>query len=1254
MSEAATATEKPKYTIESGDTIWKIVEQTYGTTDPNFIIAFANHNKLPHRWEKHELHVDLQIGDKIEIPISLLYNQKNYQIDINNNEVPVLEITNQTQINRVEFHYEQDDSVFADNTLMNRRFIYQWKKRYPKKIEINDYHSKLYNKVTGDNVSTLDNYYERNNQYSHYILNKSILSKDDKEKLYAAYKEAEYEDAWINGGVLMTDDWGQPWDIEGYINNCAALQRFEYIEVPNDIYSDKEQSAQVFSRDPSYRLSKNHKFAFYSPKQINEIRFVDVREVGIFFKKDLVVDKRVYFRHGEEYAFSIAPLDVLWARDEVMDLTTYPSSGSTAPEVEGYEKYVKKLLQIDDIFEFPPLYKTNQNQNVYKLIEEEKVQEISFYNDGISPSDTDLCDNAFKIELKPNLAEYLSLLRKYNYDLYKTLNMNNRVMKKADELKIGLQHIRDFTTIIENGSKDIKKESNEVKNYIEYNKKIEALIKEVDKAKNMDNFPDSIDSTVSGSEYGDIDSQLELISTIKTYKYNDNNLSTKFDRIKNLLNDSVFVTFVKEYFEDLERSKKNTFTQFFGFRHPIITPLNIITESYGLLKDSKSQKFIDDLYSEDMKQIDNFLEGVYDNHPTTKEYHNLVTKPAMENVLNTEIVIKPPEGEDGEDIVEPLMDSESLRDCFERAIGSYIPESVLDNNKVLNILLKFTLNENITGFWNTQQGPSCTIDKLLSTIQYIRKAQLSVNISALRIATLELKLNQITTAFFMKANNKLFVNNEMINELKKSSYLTISSNYYKKKIKNIFMNRRKINVQQISRLQKRCKVMSNSIQNADNDIKEFQNSKVTQRVSTALSGFQLYTSMVAVYCFIIKLKAGEVEQKDVDDLICAISSGGLALTGLPIDKFFERFAKLQGYNINATKNLLAKVESTSRLAGRILTIPVLLIGIKNATHNFLISAISGDEQDQKLAIIGFGVNVLGLSNFGYQLIRYGSKKLLSRAAMYSSVVGLVSLYIMLGVELYKWYETNLKRGGVKLLKKMINNIIEDNYNLLKSGYHYEDKTEIYTLGCMWRLHEGNFETYEAIDELSHRVIRHSIDVPAININSTMFNVDRLHQYQLDYRYSVPAFVFKGYPEDAIISIHQDGIFTIIDEDQYLIDMKVKYLIRFWIDEDNEEHVEGMKEIIEQRYTLVQSGENSLDDDFWNETYVGLKIEEEKYIRIKRLMELNEELQTPSHKDRSHLKSERWEIKKELNEKYGMSKPEIDDITIDTSGIQFGD
>ncbi|MBN2533884.1 MAG: hypothetical protein JXB88_13420 [Spirochaetales bacterium] len=1213
-----------EYKAESGDGWISIARKFYNCTELNFLYILAKEN------DKYLYDRDLDGYDRlgpvkkneiIKLPLFIQYcNKYDRREEYEGTDLYVTRIEQIRNRYPVEICYAE----FDDEKPLARRFVYCWKRIIPNDIPVTHFNIYFKNNMTGEQKSLFEKYYHLSG--CSYIFERywygdwgEKLSTEDKKKFYDLFKSVQYPYAWEDHEILMTDDWGQPWRIEEYIKACRdnnlpqliGSDSFEEIHEENYFTVIRfrntecpEESRFAYFPTEDYYTYLN-RFAFYTPKEIEEIHFIehyskfpdDPNYSEVWGNSYL--DKREYFSTGEVYAFLFAPLDTIWARDEIVNLLTFPQDISDEERISLESDYLNNLrnnLEIPDIIDHPPTFHSNELWNVDKLITQELAQEITI------PLETTgtYSEKAIVIKLKPNFHEYISLLKKYTYDLQKGLEMLSRSKVNLQSLGKVAEEINHFTHLMRHypNEPDFEANQEKYKEYINsidrYREEINELIiniKDIEKSEDIKIKSGFHVDYVSGSPFYNVSEQeQETINLIKENRpYEFIPIKDRLLKITGIFDNEEFKQYFNAHIEHI-KNKEYGYTSFFSFQHPWLTPFYAVLNScitVGLFPD---ESIIEDFYSQYIVPLEDTLELMY-YEKDANDFHNTLTKNVLKDILALNV--------DGQKI----FDESETNNVEEITAGGFISNFIQDDTiaktvkeppeeNVLTRIARYL--EYIPPIWNNFPGVDSQLTRLIKVFTFFRWKKIINNFEktfdALKYCQLAMREYMHSASIFRNVYKAKRFMNKVVPELGeiKSEYVEIIAvAFYKKFWTSKFAK------QGVDATIKRIDDINDIIQGRINNLRSKIRSglqgigKAPRWINRFATGLQIAVSLYGIYR--IFTKDGEFTGNDLLELISYVANGGLAFLGLPINfllKFFRSFLK---FRIISTMRYI-------RFGVRVLTIIDFVMDLIFASQKYLWAENTGDEFDKWIAIARGAASITGTVWWTYLLLRFGGRalihggtKLLIGGSLTVSGVGTLIGVIILVIELITFIielivDAN-KTGTQKTLENLVN-LLNNTAKYTAQGYPYIHE-DLFNIASKWRIKENeiinspSFSPYIENKYVRKRRVCHQFDIPLLmNFDRSKYHINKLSFQPLNYRYSVPAMLFRGWSQETIINLHKTGWSeehkdqdTGEKESEQVVEERIKAIIDFWerrINTNDALLIDYMQEVIKTGGKISES------------------------------------------------------------------------------------
>lgn len=1060
-----------KYKVLAGDTLWAIVNRFYASTE-SFVLEFIRtHNGLD---EKSTIHP----GDELKLPDIILYTS-----EMKDRFAEIRQIENNFP---VEIRY----SNIEGEPIAARRFIYAWQKIYPElirevffdfirysepvcfyaatKVKFNTYYDTTEKKDTlKSNLKKLKSYYNGPMPLSasptsekYYKLRPDLSSseKDEYARVFQAIKYYSVEcygyKLWHNRGVLMTDDWGQPWRIEEYIANCkkdpqhrshliCSDYKLEYLKQDDGWYSYlKYRNEKPDGLLNQYFVDQFDlgKFAFYSPKEMEELQFVEfasnfqeeLGNAGIKPDAEKNIDAREYFKPGQEFAFTFVPLDVIYGRDGYINFETITKRDSDSiPESDPYIQEVKARLIFPEILRYPQSYCSEEDRNIEELVRNGLAQKV------IIPAQSKgkYSEKAIRLALEPNVQEYISLLNRLVYYMEKSIGIFAKVNTNFNALKGAVDELDQITHLMHSYPFEKTEDADYTAKITAYHKVIEEFKETL--AKTGPGTPGKVTTEIDGhaliGEHKVCDTVKELLTFIKDDKKPEfKEIKGLLEKINKLLKSADFNEKLKKYYGQLTGYAVPI--DYFTFQHPYITPFYIIFNCLSIMSMLPDEKSADDFYEEHLFNIENFF---------ISDFY-IANKSDIQEVLKSHLGLIKNFKYDIEDInfKYALFNNPDVKKLFDDLLTAddETEYKFVNREDILSTTFKWIKDHSswITGFWNNQPPMDSILPRLIKSWSYFRIAKKIVKMNGV--------IDGINNMFkTLKRNFKLDVallemdiNLKKIPAGKMKSYRQMIFNEYIKKIlssqyrKYFTKNTLRGDLNEIQgRVLRDIKKIRDSIDDRMGVRHGFPDLDAKWRapavVDCSLSSLQLIVTIFGIYevCSDIE-KRKSLEFGDLVKLISYAASGGLAVTG---DLSIQFVRKIFGKTINYFETAKGGIRFV-----RIMTVTDYLTTCIMASMECYEDYLKGDLTGMLITTvraIAYGTAAMiwirfivkfGFRQFTRQVI--GKGVLLGIAAGCSasgvlSIIGLVLLLIDILIMIIEFVIEKCKTGVEKTVTKLL-------------------------------------------------------------------------------------------------------------------------------------------------------------------------------------------------------------------------------------------
>ncbi|MDC7223352.1 MAG: LysM peptidoglycan-binding domain-containing protein, partial [Spirochaetales bacterium] len=1166
------------YPVVPNDTLSEIALRFYGTYEPQLLEILKDLNGLPD--------IDTINVDELKLPYFYPYGH----FSTNRSGGPqqyVYNIKQGASVKPVEFHH----SELEGEPVAARRFVYCWKKEVPR--ELSELEFKRISEALSDQADK-----DRLEDFYHYdppappdfrtfatpwesklfprepwTLNELMMGQ--KEELYELLTRADYP-VWKNKGILMTDDWGQPWRIEEYIRACKEKGYFRYVasnytekqgELDDYDYASLDFESNftddsIFFYSYTDEFSSEDKFAFYTPQEIEGIHFIEKAgynpeecERDTFTVK-ANLDKREYFQPGDECIFAFAPLDVLWARDEYVNLEKYPElrernmEGINDGDPLDYVKNVIKRTNFGEIVNHPPTYFTSGDWDPEQMVEEGLAQYVQIPQ----PQSGTYTEQAIRIDLEPTIYEYLSLLQKHTHDICHALKLHIKSSQQLAKLDMSIDEIMNLTNLMKNYPNESDLDDDYLSKVATYQEALEKLRNEVNEKEINPKFS-SVESGVDDWDLTDkAEEALGLIQNEKPTEFID--LSQRLEKLEAFLNKEEFMTKLEDYLGQVAEENYRMEIDYFSFRHPYNTPVEILCNTFMTLAQHPDEEEGDRIYTKYIKPLEARILSTYTDGDQ-QEFHNEVTKEILRQYRDfsceidvgdegnplMEVVPMCPEGE-GNDFFVPGEFLESvINDSDEYMDGE--DRQALSSRTVMGIVWDYLSYSLLAYSWNNQEGAASFGTKLLKCYQFYRYRKLLGATERIykSVVARDYKLAMTVMAKTYTGINRGVFNTKLPNKqaVVRAYMEAAAPRYYGDYFLRVNPSRKKpVNI--------------GTVRNGYRNTMKRINAEMEKRVrstgtapawvSTGFSAFQLFMAFQGITRF---FGNEDPEWTDYVELAASLSAGALALTGFHtkhVQSLINIFPRFRRFDLESTV-LLRNTRFGAGLTGAMFIADMLLYGndaIWNmktgdrflATINMTRALVSGvgasiwigaffTSEAAVGAVVG---SLLGLS-----------PAVSAFAAL--SLAGLILFVILILLSVIVFIRNKFKTGTRNTMELFVNEILKNNIKKVEKGSEFHDQTTLFNLASMWRITEGNqVTTYPpispyikitqgnmmVIEEYRKRSITYTIKREPVQFEykNDAYKYGRLDYEPLNYRYAVPAMVFRGWDLDMIQNLHKTG------------------------------------------------------------------------------------------------------------------------------------
>lgn len=1183
------------YTIRPGDTLYRIALRFYGTGEDNILEKLAEINSL-------QSAALINPGQELKLPYFIPYESaervgENPASD-NGSQLYTISVIKQIgTVTPVEFHHTE----LEGEPVAARRFIYCWKFQLPKDLTYHELNEGILNKLESQSdKDELSGFYlfDRANSFSQtrYRLDQNkIKSESGRDRLTELLKKADYP-VWQNRGLLMTDDWGQPWRIEEYIKNCQRAKQFRFIASNYGEKIEGENASLVFESTEGSNLGRKYTisdvfsqqtyFAFYTPKEIEELHFVDNYCSTLppedadqtDFTIDAVLDAREYFKPGERYIFAFAPPDVLWARDEYVNVEMIPHI--RAPEVGEMDinkpdDFIRKVYESTNyryLVDHKPTYYTDGDWDPEKMVEDGRAGEVTIPQ----PEKGTYSEKVLKISLEPTIHEYVSLLQKYSYEYDKSLRMYIRATRNIPGLEKSLDEIKNFSSLMLNYTADAFRirerqpperidsiDNASAKGLKSY---IDGLTNYMDKVKSekLDLSKFAPSTTLSNFNSYDVHEEWpqrckDTAGLIKDQKPTEFvGLEDRLAKIDSLLLMPEFIGKLDSYIEGLESLTGSREVDYFSFRHPLFGAtepvMQALTQGSLYPDQDRANKF----YEDHIIPIETIILSGYKD-ADLEDFHKEVTTEILRNLLDYSFTnFDPAENEPQhykmfEDDALWSGEGNSGRELFEELINGdidFMEGRTLPAGKHLALTLMKTANSCYT-FADKLNGagiklPIMDLVNAYSSFRVGRIAASSAKISkALQAGDYAMSMVMLGK-FYGGPARRMLAGIELAqgSKIMGKSHLVdfysdfIKSNFYKANIGRTpdFRSNPRNMARQIVR---DADVMGDNLAEGITG----RANRVGAIVSGAFNGISITLALVGMAE--VLNKEGELEAKDCVKLLGYMASGGLAILELPYDKLKQIFMKYPKIS-----NAMGKMGS-SKLVVKGVPILTIVEFITNAVEAGMDAAWDARLGDTTMMVLNtvrsvvYGVGAAALAT--KMLVTSIAKKIGEKIA--TRVLGLINpictyIFIIITLlEVTKWLIEMSRTGTEKTYRMLLDDCFRNYVLKIEGGSVLIDETELYNLAPMWSLDSSDrVEVYSCVSPTfikvagtsgaramgfdmgySKRVLSRYSKFNASNFTAGSNAVSSLSWgvkfYLLDYRYTVPSLTFRGWPKEMIVQLH---------------------------------------------------------------------------------------------------------------------------------------
>lgn len=819
------------YKLRSGETIWGLTLRFYGTTHPKVVDYLLEENNISDP-------TNIPENSDLTFPRYIPYTSSVYEqrAERTGNELyeeeehfyygQVLEVKEEVQFNRVEIHYSRD---FNNGAIAARRFVYCWEKRPPDTIyNVSDFNDQ--------DRTLIEKYYNKKymtSSYFYYEISDIPVRPEEKEDLFSVLTNAEI-DIWHSHGLLMIDDWGQPWYIGDYIRTCKE-NSLEKLLLPRSLYNSTSTKLDSYWTHEDYYIGRKDaqlkeltggdinfqpdvtpgNFNLYTPKEIEEIIIDDLHEkivVNQLNQQDL--DCRMYIKTNTEYAFMFAPTDCILGQDDIPHLDD---------------------ISLDP-YKNPVQFTSRKNYDIEDLSSKGIIQIVTI--DGTI--DSDLAHNIYKIELDPNLLEYISLINKYTWDLSKSINIIGDINQNIETLDSSLTQVNHLLFLMchyhkHDGDDAVQWESN----IEEYMEKIRTLSEDLKEKKYTETHINSEVDTIENwtgyfdqytSRYEEYESYINEIKNKIPYEFKAPDEIV--DKLFDLLNNSDFKERFSDYLEEIKRNVGIMNRDYFSFKHPMITIIGVIAKAFETIAYIPNETKVENAYNNYVKEFEDSISNTFVDRVAggNAQYKDLVV-----NIIND---------------LDTVLDQSTREDLISK-LNEVQQTSINTPDNPLVKIWNFISDPNVTGFWNNMEGADSLITKVIKV--------------------------------FSRFRNKMIINsiirNTRVSIVPVIRHLVIHTELFTQSYHGMKVRFR--SVVRIPTVREYCvvSISKGKLQKLKNFLSadEIEDSaRAPACISNIMSGIQFAAFICGVAQFI------STDDKDFDaflDLLSAIASGGLALTG---------------------------------------------------------------------------------------------------------------------------------------------------------------------------------------------------------------------------------------------------------------------------------------------------------------------------------------------------------------------------------------
>lgn len=379
--------------------------------------------------------------------------------------------------------------------------------------------------------------------------------------IYCWKKNAKGE--WDDLGVLLTDDWGQPWYLGPMVEDTCKDSKVRVMTRPHSPEDNTEELP----------------FGFYTAEQALDFEFRTTEQM----------DFRACFVPGEEYAFIPAPLDTV--RGDATILLDDPRG-----------------------FYAPAGYETSQQVDVNGLISSGRATALKIPEPATISDPFDKNGGRIKtiqISLEANFAEYVSLIKKHTALLDRALAFDIDAKKQFRSAKSYIDQILNIISLMIQHGKGERYTDEELKDVLHYKERIQELAEHID------------DNYIGGSKAFAVESQIHYAgqdnagvpvdgATKALHEFVP--ITDRAQQLLDLLSDSRFIELCCGYFESI---KQNGYAQqesdFFSLKHPLVTVCDALQDAFLALSMVPGQAFAEKVYKNEIAPLENTCIRMFDD-----------------------------------------------------------------------------------------------------------------------------------------------------------------------------------------------------------------------------------------------------------------------------------------------------------------------------------------------------------------------------------------------------------------------------------------------------------------------------------------------------------------------------------------------------------------------------------------------------------------------------------------------------------------